>query len=187
MTTEFVVLVDGKLDTLTPESAAQQLAPELEKLGYTVKKPDATTDPIKVPPVETIVEPSVQRMDFVFVGTQKTTGNPMYLVQFPDQVRLLEDHSGGQRVKFSVCGFEIGINLVPGVKLPSGPWTQNWGFNTPADFVCPADYTAGNFPAQPGQTGRSYFVWKYYQEPAQADAGNDVILTILGHYALSGR
>jgi hypothetical protein len=186
---EFMVIVDGKnLDTLTATQAAEALAPELAALGYVIKKPDVTTDPIKEPPAEVKPQPSVAQLDHQFVGTQKDTGNPMFLVQFSGQQRLLEDHSGGRLEKFSVCGGEIAINLQPGVRLPSIPWTQGWGFNTPPDFVCPPDYIEGWFLDKNGKPDRKFFAWKYYQEPTQPESTtSDVTPVILSHHEPFGR
>jgi hypothetical protein len=143
---------------MTGEAFVATYFPEL------LRDEQPTTGPVKQPdPVEPAPTPSVAGLGRTYLGTQTTTGNPVYLVRFPDALRVVEDHSGGKLEKFSVCGFEIAINLAPGVSRPSGPSTQGWGFNTPADFVCPADYTLGYFP---GKNGRKFFAWKHYTDPA---------------------
>jgi hypothetical protein len=122
-------------------------------------------------------------MEHSFIGTQKNTGNPMFLIKFPDQVRLVEDHSDGRLEKISVCGFDIAIDLLPGVPKPTGPEAQGWGFNTPPDFVSPPDYVEGAFPVAKG--GRKFFTWKYYQEPEQAtEVETPLHLTIVADYEL---
>jgi|GEM_PF-5904900 len=150
---------------MTGEAFVATYFPELLRQDQPNTNPVKQPDPVAAEPdPATARTPSVAGLARRYLGTQTKTGNPMCLVYFGVSVaRLVEDHSGGRLEKFSVCGFEIAINLAAGVSRPTGPFTQDWGFNTPADFVCPADYTEGYFP---GKNGRKFFVWKHYIESA---------------------
>jgi hypothetical protein len=152
-------------------------------------KPVPVDPPVVAPPVVTPKpQPSVAQLEHLFVGTQKTTGSPMFLIIFSDgKTRLIEDHSEGRFEKFSVCGGEIAIDLLPNVDLSGIPWTEGWGFNTPPDFVCPDDYKEGYFLDEKGKPERKFFAWKHYQEPEQStETKTPLHLTIVADYEPKG-
>jgi hypothetical protein len=182
---------DGELGKIMPgEAFVEQYFPELQP----VKKPDATTDPIRPAPVPdppaitppaVIIEPAPKKpfgWPRVTVGTLTDKGRlfPVCLGHSLDYL-LLVVNKADEPDAFMPCGFNLGYQLQTEMARPTGQETP-WGVGQPATFNRPDGYRLRYF-----EDGARYYEQSDLpdeEEPRKPGAAVAAMnIQVKGHYS----